>query len=68
MQEINRKFLIKCLLSQAKQKTELDVRAHRYALRQLATSKRANGDVTDNEFFDGYHALVKQYVNNLTNW
>jgi len=68
LETLDRKFLVKCLLKQAKQDSELTVRGHKYALSQLAKARRVNGDVSDQEFFDGYHALVKHYVNNLANW
>jgi hypothetical protein len=70
LDRLDRKFLVKCLLRGARQEpdAELSVRAHRYALRELARARRANGDVSDAEYFDGYHALVKHYVNNLANW
>jgi hypothetical protein len=63
-----RKRRVAFLLKIAKKDSELTVRAHRYALRQLALARRANGEISDIEYFAGYHALVKHYVNNLANW
>jgi hypothetical protein len=58
-----RKRRIAFLLKIAKKNSELNVRAHRYALRQLAAAKRANGHVTDEMFFAEYFALVERYMN-----
>jgi hypothetical protein len=58
----SRKRRIAFLLKIAKKNSELNVKAHRYALRQLAAAKCANGHVTDEMFFAEYFALVERYM------